>query len=394
MKVLFIQHVSVFGGSSRSLLELIDNLPKDVNPSVLCPKGEFSNLLEKKGIKVFNVLGIPQFDNTRIGHYRKLRWLILIREIFYLPFLFFKILELKKEKFDAIHINDITQIYSLIFAKKILNVKTILHVRAMMSTKKNVRYKILLDIFKKYADQIIAIDETVKSTLDTSLNVKVLHNGMSMENIHINKNKNKNFTVGIVANFQRYKGILEFIDAAHICINKYKLDIDFVVYGAEYNNTTTFKEKLFQYFGFRENLEQLIKDKLSKYNFGDSFKLMGYIHHADDIYNYIDLLTFPSHLNAVGRPVFEAAFYKIPSIVAIENEIADTIVNNGTGICIQEKDATALANAIERLYINKDIRESMGEESYKLANTLYNSKKNSLEIYSIYSKLLHKESNV
>jgi len=88
LKVLFIQHVSVLGGSSRSLLELIDNLPEDIKPSVLCPKGEFSKLLEKKRIKIFSILGVPQFDNTRIGQYRKFRWLILLREFFYLPFYF------------------------------------------------------------------------------------------------------------------------------------------------------------------------------------------------------------------------------------------------------------------------------------------------------------------
>ena len=73
MNILYIQHVSVFGGSSRSLYELISNLPKDVNATVLCPKGEFSDFLESKNIKTLYVKGVPQFDNTRIGFYRKFR---------------------------------------------------------------------------------------------------------------------------------------------------------------------------------------------------------------------------------------------------------------------------------------------------------------------------------
>lgn len=395
MKVLFIQHVSVLGGSSKSLLELINNLPKDVEPTVLCPKGKYADLLITRGIKVHTIIGIPQFNNTMVAHYKGLRWLILLRELFYLPFLFLKILNLGKEKFDLVHINEITQIYSLIFAKKFLKAKTVMHVRVMMSTKKNLRYKLLLKLFKKYTDQIIAIDESVKSTLDASLDVKVIHNGMSVKNINLKKENHDNFTVAIVANFQRYKGVLEFIDAANICINEKKLDnIDFHIYGAEYNNVRSIKEQIFQYFGFRENMDFIVKEKLSNYALGKHLQLRGYVQHSDDIYNNIDLLTFPSYLNAVGRPVFEAGFYKVPSIIAIKDTFDDTIICNVTGICIKEKNALALADAIEKLYLDRTLLYSMGEESYKLANLLYNSKKNSLEIYDIYNKLIDKENYV
>jgi len=388
LKILYIQHVSVLGGSSRSLLELISKLPTDIDISVLCPKGEYADFLINQGIKVDTLIGMPQFDNGRISLYKGFRWLILLREFFYLPFLFFKMLELKKENYDIVHINEITQVYSLIFAKKILKSKIVLHTRIMMSTKKNLRYKVLLHIYKRYAEQIIAIDETVKSTLDDSLNVEVIHNGMSIENIHITKKKRDKFTVGIVANFQRYKGILEFINAANICINEKNLNINFLVFGAEYNNIKSFKEKVFQYFGFRENLEKIIKDKLSKYSLGGHFKLMGYVHKSDDIYNNIDLLTFPSHLNAVGRPVFEAGFYKIPSIVAIREPFDDTIIDGVTGVCIEERSAIDLANAIEKLYDDRELLKKMGENAYKQAHTLFNSKNNSQEVYKIYEDLL------
>jgi len=387
LKVLFMQHVSVLGGSSRSLLELINNLPKDVEPTVLCPKGKYSDLLRSHGIKTHTIIGMPQFNNTMVAHYKGLRWLILLREIFYLPFFFLKILSLRKEKFDIVHINEITLIYSLILSKLLLS-KTVMHVRVMMCTKKNLRYKFLLNIFKKYADQIIVIDESVKSSLDDSLSVNIIHNGMSIDNVNIKKVQRDKFTVGIVANFQRYKGTLEFIDAANICVNEKKLDINFNIYGGEYNHTKSMKERIFQIIGFREDMDTIVKDKLKKYALGDYLTLKGYIHQSDDIYNNIDLLTFPSHLNAVGRPVFEASFYSIPSIIAIKDKFDDTIIDNVTGICIKEKDPVALANAIEKLYFDRSLLSSMGSESYKLANTLYNSSKNSLEVYDIYNKLL------
>jgi glycosyltransferase involved in cell wall biosynthesis len=387
MKVLFIQHVSALGGSSRSLLELINNLPEDVDSTVLCPGGKYADLLVKNGIKVHTIVGMPQFNNSMISPYKGWRWLILAREFIFLPFLVFKLFQLRKYKFDIVHINEITQVYGLVLSK-ILFGKTIMHTRVMMSKKRNWRHEILTKIFKKYADYIIAIDKSVQSTLDDTLNVQVIHNGMSLKNINLRKKKKERFTVGIVANFQRYKGILEFIDATNICVNDRGLDIDFYIYGAEYNSITSLKERIFQSLGFRENLDVIVKEKISKYALGERLQLKGYVHHSDDIYNDIDLLTFPSHLNAVGRPVFEAGFYKVPSIVAIKDPFDDTIQDNVTGICIREKDAIELADAIEMLYSDRKLLEKFGENSFKQVHALFDSKKNSLMIYQIYQNLL------
>lgn len=388
MKILYIHHTSVLGGSSKSLLELIDNLPSDVICHVLCPNGQYSDLLEKKGIKVFNILGIPQFDNTRYGYYRKLRWLILIREFFYLPFLFFKILSLRKEKYDLIHINDITQIYSLIFAKWFLSKNIVIHCRAMYVDKQNLRTKILKYILNKFAKTIIPIDKSVSNTLIDIKNKKIIHNGLSIEKINIEKAKRDIFTVGIVANFQRYKGITEFIDAANICINEKKLKIRFYIYGASYQNSKSLKERLFQLLGFREDLNQIVKEKICSNKLEEEIILKGFVYTTNEIYNNIDLHVFPSHLNAAGRPVFEAAFYKVPSIVAINNPFDDAIINNQTGICIKEKDSEELANSIITLYNNKTLLKEMGEESYQLAHKYYNSKNNALKVYNLYKIIL------
>jgi len=393
MKILYIQHTSVLGGSSKSLLELIDNLPPDVTPHVLCPKGPYSKLLQKKEIKIFTILGVPQFDNTRLGYYRGLRWLILLREFFYLPFFFFKIISLRSEKYDVVHINDITQVFTLFLIRLFLTKNIIMHCRAMCSNENTIRTKVLNKIFNNYAKFVVPIDESVSSSLPYLRNKYIVHNGLSRENINKIDFKRDKFTVCMVSNFQRYKGIMEFIDAANICINENKLDIDFVIYGASYQNNKSLKEKLFQMFGFRENMNDLIISKILDYDLIDKIILKGFVYSTDEIYNNLDLHVFPSHLNAVGRPVFEAAFYGVPSIVAIDEPFDDAIIDNKTGICIKEKDPLGLANAIEKLYHDRQLLAKMGEESHDLANKYYNSKKNTLEVYSLYKQIV-KEKDV
>jgi len=385
MNILYIQHVSVFGGSSRSLYELISNLPKDVNATVLCPKGEFSDFLESKNIKTLYVKGVPQFDNTRIGFYRKFRWLILLREVYYLPFFILVMFNSRNEKFDLVHVNEVTQIFSLIFGK-IFFKKVISHVRSVQRVSFSWRNYLIERILLKYVDILIPIDETVKDTLPISVPSTVIHNGITLKNLKVDK-RNDKFTVAIVANFQRYKGILEFIDAANICINIYDLDINFVVYGASYNKNKSFKDKVFSFFGFREDIETCIKDKIKKYNFKSNFQLKGYVGNHNEIYNNIDILAFPSHLNAVGRPVFEAAFYKVPSIVAIKKPLNDTIIDGITGLIIDEKDAKDLAKKIIYLYQNKNELEKMGLNAFSKANENFNSKKNTEKMYQIYQTI-------
>lgn len=387
IKTLFIQHTSVLGGSSKSMLELIDNLPENVEPTVLCPSGKLGDLLNKKNIKVHNVIGIPQFDNTRIGCYRNIRWLILLRELFYLPFFIYKLFALKKEKFDIVHVNEITQIYSIIFAKMLFS-QVVVHVRSLQSTQINIRYRLIYKIIETFADAIIAIDETVKSSIKPNPNIYVIHNGMSPKNIIWNKVKQKKFTVAIVSNFQRYKGIIDFIDAASICINHKKLNIQFMIFGASYETKRSFKQYFLHLTGFRENLDELIKEKINTNNLNTRIELLGFVENANDIYNRIDLLTFPSHLNAVGRPVFEAAFYYVPSIVAVQNTHTDTIIDGVTGICINEKNPQQLADSIEIVYTDRDLLLNMGQQSFILATNLYNSTKNSTEVYNLYLKLI------
>ena len=65
------------------------------------------------------------------------------------------------------------------------------------------------------------------------------------------------------------------------------------------------------------------------------------------VYSGMDVLCFPSHLNAAGRPVFEAAFFRKPCILAIENPQSDTMIDYVTGICIPEKEPLELFNAIK-----------------------------------------------
>src|SRR5690606_37681299 len=101
----------------------------------------------------------------------------------------------------------------------------------------------------------------------------------------------------------------------------------------------------------------------------------------------LDVLCFPSYLNAAGRPVFEAAFFGVPSIVAVRDAPPDTILNGSTGVCIDTPDPIALADAIEFLYRHPEERLKMGENALNLAHNNFDIVRNANHLLMIYRRL-------
>lgn len=58
----------------------------------------------------------------------------------------------------------------------------------------------------------------------------------------------------------------------------------------------------------RADLERLIE----KYDLQSQVRLLGFVGDVRFLYPLLDILCFPSNLDAAGRPVFETIFYSIP----------------------------------------------------------------------------------
>jgi hypothetical protein len=83
LHVLYIHPAAAYGGASKSLIELFEQLHSaGINGTVLTPHGSASVAFDKAGLQVKAVKGLSQFDNTRYGYYRRQRWIILLRELF------------------------------------------------------------------------------------------------------------------------------------------------------------------------------------------------------------------------------------------------------------------------------------------------------------------------
>lgn len=393
MKVLYIHHAGPFGGASRSLLELLQSIPENqVDKYVVTKKGQFASILERENINVVRCAGVSQFDNTRYSHYRGLRWLVILRELIYLPTTLFSLLEAKKKwgKFDLVHVNDITLVPSILFSKIIFKCPVVVHVRSVQQTLCNFRGKLLKKILKRIVSSFIAIDETVAHSLDQQLPACIIHNGLKINLKKLKNNKqNKFFTVGMVGSLSKAKGCLDFIEAAKLC-KKAGAKIRFVFIGQSARPKNELRDSVLKFFGISQEVEYELKNRIYKYDLIKNVEFWPFTLNLESVYQRLDLACFPSHFDAPGRPIFEAAFFGVPSVATISLPTSDTFIHNKTGLSVNPGDIDGISKSILKFYTDHKFLKSAGRNAKNLANRYCDINKNSKKVLRLYKSLIKK----
>ena len=179
---------------------------------------------------------------------------------------------------------------------------------------------------------------------------------------------------------------MEFVKAAKIT-QQLGVDARFLVVGANARNLSGLKGWVLEAFGFAQDMERDLRAYVDS-NRLNNVEFLGFVESTAEVYRNIDVLCFPSKLNAAGRPVLEAAYFGVPSIVAARNPKPDTIVPGVSGLCIVESDPVELANAIKRLFLNASLRERLGQGAQCLARRYFDPKENAKKVLSVYQRVV------
>lgn len=401
IKVLYIDGDGPFGGASRSLYEAITSLPVgEVDPFFLGTHGTAMNVYRKIAVDVSTARGFTKFDNTRYGFYRGMRWLIILREIFYFPFMLSALVKakLKWGEFDLIHVNEFVYIIPGLIAKLLFQAPLVVHFRALarVSDSSN-RTQCLNYIFKKYVDAMIAIDGNVRRTLPGEFSVRIINNSFTPAASNnpeqfvldcFRSLSSCSLKVGFVGNLHRAKGLFDIVEAAKL-IRDYGVDVQFIIIGGLTLQDRGFKAWLLSKLGLSQNARAELLDSIKANGLSDNFLFIGPTMNITYAYDHLDVLLFPSHYDAPGRPVFEAGFSGIPSIVAVDNPSPDTFVHGETGLAIPAKNPISLANAISFFAENPIQRRRMGHNAQKLAFANFDPEINSRKLLHAYMDLLN-----
>jgi glycosyltransferase involved in cell wall biosynthesis len=297
-------------------------------------------------------------------------------------FFLLKIFQIKK-KYNLIHLNDTNLIIIAPILKFFFKSKIICHVRTRV--KKNKIPSFVNFISKNYIDKYICID---KSTFSTSPNKKksiIIYNVFQSAKLNKKKsNKKKFFCVGFLGSLDFHKGLDFYFDCiSDININKNNF---LFLIGGSLSIKNQLLVKLLDIFKVKKNFNKIFLNFYNKKY--KNVKFLNNITNLDKFYQKIDLICFPSRMNALGRPVIEAASYGIPSIVCLDQYFNDTIIDKKTGYVLKFGEKKSFIKKLYNLSINKKKLIELGINAKKNYNIKHNIKKNTKKLNTIYKSLL------
>jgi glycosyltransferase involved in cell wall biosynthesis len=197
-------------------------------------------------------------------------------------------------------------------------------------------------------------------------------------------------SVGFLGVLIPLKGIYELIEAMRILVIERGVAVECIIAGENARQLSGLKAWVMKWFGFAHDVRAEVETRIARYGLQSNVRLLGFVADVRQLYPKIDVLCFPSHLDAAGRPVFEAAFYGIPSVVAINDPPEDAVIDGFTGIAVERPAPVLIADALQILAENPTLRKEMGMRARAWAQNHFSIESNAQKLVSIYRMILEK----
>lgn len=321
---------------------------------------DISNYLKTKGYEVIDIF--RKYNNT------DLKGIVVIKDKFTIDYILSLGEFIRHSKPDLIIVHGYsTHIWTklaLAYAK--IPVKLI-HVEH--NTEKYTPFRrYLTRKLDKYTDRYICVSKGVanhliKQGIDKS-KVKVIYNGIDIQSFDLAKEKHDIFTVGMVARFSKQKDQMTLIKAIEYLIKEKNEKINLLLMGIGKT---------------RKKCEKYI----SEHNLDNNIKIIE--GNFKDLIVKTDLFVLATHYEGFGLVLCEAIAAKTPVISTDVSGANEVVLNNKTGLLVEDNNVLDLTNNILKMKNNKELRESLSKEAYDFINKNF-----SLELmYRNYEKVLN-----
>lgn len=328
-KILYLLPYFGIAGTESHILELSKYLRAYYQILVVAPYGKGFALLQENSIPYREIIPLTF---TNIGEYKgKLKDII------------------EEFKPDIIHIHGAHELVYI--SKKIAsNVPTVFTCHGYATSFPFLDYRISAYINKRWGERVITVsnydrENLIKAGLPKE-KITLIHNGIpeTLEKREL-PIKIEGFIIGTVARLTRSKGINYLLEAFSYLYDRYK-DLNLVIIGDGEE---------------RENLERLAR----KLNIKDRTFFLGVLPNARFYFRNFHIFVLPSLFEFLSVAILEAISQSIPVIATNIGGTPEIIEDGKTGLLVPSRDSLALAQAIEKLINNQELRISLGEWGYR-----------------------------
>lgn len=382
MRVLFVVPMFPFpiqGGLEKQALELAMELVKE-NVEVVVLSSYFNeSQLEQEylqGIKIYR----PKVFNYLPTRSSLSKLIVSLNLIFRSK----RILD-QLGDFDIAHIHSnswFSGIFCFHFIRKnIPYISKIPNVgaRGIDGVKRNLFGKFRLSLLLKSTGIVAMVPETVDDLKTEKFPISriiKIPNGVlvNANNIHkVYKQNVKN--VAFIGRLHPQKGLIDLIHAWAILANKINLEpIRLNIYGEGHQK--------------RELQNEIIKNNLE-----NKVILCGYSNNINGILGEIDLLVLPSYIEGNSNAILEAMSFGVPIIASNISGNRFQLGKYGKQFLFAPSNKFELAEKLEMLLINYELRKSYGEFLCKRAMGIFNISTTAKNYKNAYTLILEKREN-
>ena len=182
--------------------------------------------------------------------------------------------------------------------------------------------------------------------------------GVDMEKFSPGSNKNNSQKIRIIyaGRMLKEKGVEDVVEAAHILKDNYKDKIEFLLCGRVSDNPSSLTEA-----------------DLNNLQDGTYIQWIGYREDINDLMSKSDIMCYPSYYReGVPKVLLEASACGLPLVTTDSIGCRDSVIDGENGILVPVHNPVALAQALEKLILNPELRREMGKRSREMAEKDYN----------------------
>lgn len=190
------------------------------------------------------------------------------------------------------------------------------------------------------------------------------------EEFKINKNENVIVNIGMI---REDKGQEYFLEAANELLKENK-NYKFFILGEGTKERT---------------LEKHLKSLIKKYNIENNFFMPGYRNDIANFTHLADVIVIASTGTEAQSRIVPQAFATKRTVVSTNvGGLTELVENEKNGLIVEPKNSHAMAEAINRLLVNKEFRDELAQEGYEFALKNLSFEMMMQKTLNLYAKLI------
>jgi glycosyltransferase involved in cell wall biosynthesis len=407
-RILYVHACAGMGGAPLSLLYLIQELDRTrYVPEVLFIglPGEEVELFRRRRIPMRvrpDITTYPHADNAYLS-VRSLRpWEIATRALQILPSARRMRDELRSHPPDLVHINTSVLLPAGLGAVW-AGLPVVWHVREPLRRGAfGVRRWFVKTCIDRCSSAVIAISRSDAAPLVQGPKVRVVYNFVDFERFdRLLDGGRFRASLGLSPDrplFVMLGGLIEnkgpdVLAEAAVLVRRRRPDVVFLIAGVPPRGESPspwrrILRRLVEATGLVRNIERTMLEFIRRHDLGETVRFVGMRSDVPDMLAASAGLVWPAIVPHFSRPIIEAGAMARPVIAADFPSTREMVVPGETGLLFRPGSARELADAILRLLENPEEAGRMGEAGYSLARARHDSRRNAVDVMSIYDEIL------